>query len=106
MSELLGAWPTLMLGLLDGIVLGSLFFGGLWLTVSRLTSGRGGALLVLLSLLARLAVLTAGLLFAARLGTGALLSCGVGLVATRAVAVRMVWVPSRHLPNAEKGTHA
>jgi F1F0 ATPase subunit 2 len=105
-TELMRAWPTLILGLLGGVVLGSVFFGGLWLTVSRLARGRGGALLVPVSLVTRLTVLSAGLLLAARLGTGALLSCGAGLVAARAVAVRLVWVPSRHLRNAEKGTHA
>jgi F1F0 ATPase subunit 2 len=105
-TELARAWPTLALGLLGGVALGSVFFGGLWLTVTKLTSGRGGVLLVPLSLLARLAALSAGLLLAARVGLAALLSCAAGLLVARAVAVRLVRVPSQHLPNAEKGTHA
>jgi F1F0 ATPase subunit 2 len=106
MSELLRGLPTLALGLLGGVALGSVFFGGLWLTVSRLTSGRGGVLLVPLSVLARFAALAAGLLFAARFGAGALLPCAAGLLVARAVAVRLVRVPSQRLLNAEKGTHA
>lgn len=103
MTDLARTSLSLVLGLLGGALLGTVFFGGLWLTVSRLTSGRGGALLVSLSLVARLGVLAAGLVLAARFGPFALLSCAVGVLATRAVAVRLVRVPTGYPPSAEKG---
>jgi F1F0 ATPase subunit 2 len=103
MTEIARTSLLLVLGLLGGALLGSVFFGGLWLTVSRLTAGRGGALLVSASLVARLSVLAAGLVLAARCGPFALLSCVVGVLATRAVALRLVRVPTGYPPNAEKG---
>jgi F1F0 ATPase subunit 2 len=106
MNELAHAWLSLTLGLLGGAVLGTVFFGGLWLTVTRLTSGRGGALLVSLSLAARLCLLAAGLVLAARFGPFALLSCVVGVLAARAVAVRLVRVPTGYPPNAEERPHS
>lgn len=102
MSELLRMWPTIALGLLGGFALAAIFFGGLWLTVTRMTSGRGGPLLFPLSLLVRLVILGGGLFLAAQFGAAALLSCSVGIVAARAVALRWVRVPSGHQSTAEE----
>jgi F1F0 ATPase subunit 2 len=90
-------------GLLGGVVLGALLFGGLWLTVTRLAAGRASVLLAPLSLLARLAVLSAGLVLAARFGAITLVACAVGVLAVRTVVVRWVRVPFRYPQTAEKG---
>jgi F1F0 ATPase subunit 2 len=81
-------------GGLGGLALGAAFFGGLWLTVRRLTSGRGSVVLPALSLLVRLALLGVGLWLAARLGAAALLGCAVGLTSARALALRLARVGS------------
>jgi F1F0 ATPase subunit 2 len=103
MTELARTSLSITLGLLGGAMLGVVFFGGLWLTVSRLTAGRGGVFLVPLSLVARLGVLAAGLVLAAQFGPFALLACLLGTLVVRSVAVRLVRVPSGYPRNAEKG---
>lgn len=93
-------------GLLGGMALGALFFGGLWLTVRRLADGRGGGLFAAGSLLARLAMLAAGLVLAARLGPAVLLGCGAGLIGARALALRLARVGSLYPVTPDERTNA
>lgn len=51
---------SIFLALAAGLVLGVAFFGGLWWTVARVTSGRGAAWLLPLSSLVRTALVLAG----------------------------------------------
>jgi F1F0 ATPase subunit 2 len=64
---------TLAAGLVAGVVLGLVFFGGLWWTTQRLATSSRPAILVSVSLLVRVAVLAAGLFLLAQVGSGALL---------------------------------
>ncbi|MBI5572153.1 MAG: ATP synthase subunit I [Desulfomonile tiedjei] len=53
-------WDVIALSLIGGICLGAFYFGGLWLTVSRLIASKQPVLKVLLSFYVRLVVLIAG----------------------------------------------
>ena len=68
-----------------GLVLGALFFGGLWLTVRFALFSRHSALVFLLSLLARTAVTLGGFYLATRHGLEILLPCFLGFLLARAV---------------------
>jgi F1F0 ATPase subunit 2 len=80
---------TLAAGLLAGVVLGLVFFGGLWWTTQRLATSSRPAILVSVSLLVRVAVLAAGLFLLAQVGSGALLVAALGLLATRIGLTRL-----------------
>ncbi|MEO8410614.1 MAG: ATP synthase subunit I [Propionivibrio sp.] len=62
MSEWLALLLTLLPALLAGVVLGTIFFGGLWWTIRRATSSRLVALWFLASLLLRTAIVVGGFL--------------------------------------------
>jgi F1F0 ATPase subunit 2 len=80
---------TLAAGLVAGVVLGLVFFGGLWWTTQRLATSSRPAILVSVSLLVRVAVLAAGLFLLAQVGSGALLVAALGLLATRIGLTRL-----------------
>lgn len=66
-----------------GTVIGALFFGGLWLTVRRIPRSRHPALLVLASLLLRLALAGAGFYWVMDGSAVRLLSALAGFLAVR-----------------------
>lgn len=76
------------MGLGAGVVLGGLYFAGLWLTTRRIPESRHPGLLVAVSYLARLALLGAGLVGVVRLsGAPALLAALLGVMAARHLIV-------------------
>lgn len=75
-------------GAAGGLVLGTLFFGGLWLTVRRVASGRGGVALTAFGYLGRLAVVGAGLVWLAGPDPLRWIGALLGLVAARELLVR------------------
>jgi F1F0 ATPase subunit 2 len=75
--------PALLLALLAGIVLGAIFFGGLWWTVRRGVSSRRPALWFLGSLLLRAAIALAGFYFVARGDWRRLVACLLGFILGR-----------------------
>lgn len=81
---------ALAAGFVAGVVLGLVFFGGLWWTTQRLATSSRPGLLVSVSLLVRVIVLAAGLLLLAQVGGGPLLLATVGLLATRIGLTRLV----------------
>jgi F1F0 ATPase subunit 2 len=89
MTDLL--WLQLAIGLGAGMLAGAGFFGGLALTVRRLTTSRHPALLMVLSLLVRLAILALTLLVVAYWSSfPALATYVVGVVAARRAVVAKV----------------
>jgi F1F0 ATPase subunit 2 len=72
-----------------GILLGALFFGGLWWTVRRGLSAANPALWFGLSALARMAIILSGLYYVARTGWPTLLACLCGLLIARVAATRL-----------------
>jgi F1F0 ATPase subunit 2 len=88
----LAGWLWLGLALLAGMVLGALYFGGLWWTVQRLTSARHPGLLFLASFIGRTAVTLAGFFLIAGGRWQRLLACLAGFVLARFLLVRR-WQP-------------
>jgi F1F0 ATPase subunit 2 len=88
--------------LLAGMLLGAIFFGGLWWTVLKGISARQPALWFGLSMLARTCIVLAGFYFVADSDWKRLLLCLSGFVIARFVVTRMtkVWMPKEvsHAP--------
>jgi F1F0 ATPase subunit 2 len=79
----------LLLGVVVGIGAGAAFFGGLALTVARLPDARRPGLLVVASLLLRLALIAATLLVLARwLTPGGVFGAALGVLIARTVMLR------------------
>lgn len=72
----------------SGLVLGIVFFGGLWWTVNRGLTARQPALWFILSLLLRLSVALAGFYFVAGSDWRRLLVCLAGFVIARQIVTR------------------
>src|SRR5665811_1672873 len=66
MSETLALVSALVLPLLAGVLLGTIFFGGLWWTIRRGVSSKQPAALFFFSLLLRTGITLAGFYFVAR----------------------------------------
>ncbi len=72
-----------------GMLLGFLFFGGLWWTVHRGLTAANPAMWFGLSALLRMAILLAALYYIARSGWPSLLVCLCGLLVARVVVARL-----------------
>lgn len=82
--------PDLLVGFFAGVLLGFIYFQGLWWSVSRLTQVKNRKMFLFISWLGRSAVLFGGLYLAARYDYRYLLSAFIGLIAIRTVIVRRV----------------
>jgi F1F0 ATPase subunit 2 len=80
---------TLALAWLAGVVLGAIFFGGLWVTVVRGVSSKRPALLFFGSLMLRMSVTLAGFYFVAGQYAERLLLCLLGFVMARFAITRL-----------------
>jgi len=74
--------------LLSGIALGLIYFGGLWWTVRRLSRSTAPALLAIVSLSLRMALLLAGLYLLLQGQWPRLLAALVGVLLARAFLIR------------------
>ncbi|MET3131449.1 F1F0 ATPase subunit 2 [Oxalobacteraceae bacterium GrIS 1.11] len=83
----------LMGAALGGVVLGALFFGGLWWTVRRSLAARAPALWLLASLLLRMAGALAGIYMIGAGDWRRLLVCLLGFVGARLLALRLCRAP-------------
>jgi F1F0 ATPase subunit 2 len=86
--------PSLVLALLAGAMLGTLFFGGLWWTVRRGLSSSRPALLFLGSLLLRTSVAVAGFVLVSRGDLRRLLACLLGFFLARILVTRLARAPA------------
>jgi len=78
-----------LVGLLAGLALGAVFFGGLWLTTTRIHRSRNAVILAAGSFVGRLLISLAGLFLVARFaGIVGLVSALVGFMAMQIVFVR------------------
>ena len=89
---------SLMLALSTGILLGAVFFGGLWWTVQRGFSSNQPALWFLVSLVARTWVVMGGFYFVARGNWERLPVCLVGFIVARLVVTRFTRTEASHAP--------
>jgi F1F0 ATPase subunit 2 len=75
-----------------GMVLGALFFGGLWWTVRRGLTAANPALWFALSALIRIAITVSALYYVARSGWPSLLACLGGILIARIAVTRLTRV--------------
>lgn len=90
MSETLLFIPAL----LAGVLLGAIFFGGLWWTVRRGVSSKQPAILFLFSLLLRIVIVLAGFYVAARGDWRGMLACLLGFVLARLLVTWLTRPPA------------
>jgi F1F0 ATPase subunit 2 len=79
-----------------GVLLGAIFFGGLWWTVIRAVSSQQPALWFFGSMLLRTAVTLAGLYFVGREHWERWLLCLLGFVLARLVVTWLIRPPGEH----------
>jgi F1F0 ATPase subunit 2 len=84
---------SLVLGPLGaGMFLGTVFFGGLWWTVTRGLNASIPAVWFGLSALLRMAIAVSGLYYFARLGLPSLITCVCGLLVARGAVKRLTHI--------------
>ena len=93
---------TLTLALVAGLLLGAIFFGGLWWTVRKGVSSRQPALWFFGSLLLRMSIALAGFYFVSSGHWERLLACFLGFVLARFIVMRLTGPPVEHHNSAAK----
>jgi F1F0 ATPase subunit 2 len=79
----------LALALVAGLVLGTIFFGGLWWTVRKGVSSKHPALWFLSSMLVRMSIVLLGFYFVGRDDWQRLVACLVGFIIARFIVMRL-----------------
>ena len=102
MNETLG----LAMALVTGLLLGAIFFGGLWWTVRKGFSSKQPALWFVSSLLLRTSIVLAGFYFIARGHWEGLLVCLLAFVAARVIVTRLTRVAEKPGFPAQAASHA
>ena len=85
---------AIILAMLAGSLLGTVFFGGLWWTIQRSVRSNGPALLFGCSFLIRTFLAVAGFYFVSRGDWRRLLACMFGFLLARIFVTRMTRLPS------------
>lgn len=85
MNELINMLPSL----LAGIILGLIFFGGLWLTIQKGLRSKNSALIFAGSFIIRIAIILSGFYFVVQYGWKNLLVCLLGFLIARIAVTRM-----------------
>ena len=96
----------LVLALVTGVLLGAIFFGGLWWTVRKGVLSRQPALLFFGSLLLRTSIALAGFYFIGRSHWERLLGCLFGFVLARLLVTRLTQAAEEPACLAEAASHA
>ena len=97
----------LTLALVAGLLLGAIFFGGLWWTVRKGVSARQPALWFLTSILTRMGIVLVGFYFVGRGDWRRLVSCLLGFIIARFIVMRLTRPPVEQQNSAAKeASHA
>ena len=83
----MSGWIPIVLSLVAGLVLGLVYFGGLWLTVRGVTTTRRPVLLFAASFIGRTALVVAGMYLVMDGSWQRMLACLAGFVIVRQVMV-------------------
>jgi len=102
MNEIL----TLVLALVTGVLLGAMFFGGLWWTVRKGVSSKQPAIWFFGSLLLRTSIALAGFYFIARGHWERLLICLLGFIIARLIVTRVTRAAEKPTYLAQEASHA
>ena len=97
----------LAFALVAGLVLGTIFFGGLWWTVRQGVSSKHPALWFLGSMTVRMSIVMLGFYFVGRGDWQRLVACLVGFIIARHIVMRLTRTPIEHLHSpAKEASHA
>ena len=97
----------LVFALAAGLLLGAIFFGGLWWTVRKGVFSKSPALWFLGSMLLRMSLVLAGFYFVGRGNWQRLVACLVGFIIARHIVMRLTRTPIEHLHSpAKEASHA
>jgi F1F0 ATPase subunit 2 len=96
----------LVLALATGVLLGAIFFGGLWWTVQKGVSSKRPALWFFGSLLLRTSVALVGFYFIARGHWERLLVCLLGFVMARLIVMGLTRAAEKPTYLAQEASHA
>jgi F1F0 ATPase subunit 2 len=96
----------LVLVLATGVLLGAIFFGGLWWTVQKGVSSKRPALWFFGSLLLRTSIALVGFYFIARGHWERLLVCLLGFVTARLIVMRITRAAEKPTYLAQEASHA
>jgi F1F0 ATPase subunit 2 len=97
----------LALALAAGLVLGTIFFGGLWWTVRKGVSSKHPALWFLGSMLVRMSIVLLGFYFVGRDDWQRLVACLLGFIIARFIVMRLTRTPFEHPHSpAKEASHA
>jgi F1F0 ATPase subunit 2 len=102
MNELL----TLVLAGLAGVLLGGMFFGGLWWTVRRGVASAYAAPWFMVSLLVRMGLLLAGIYVVGHGQWERMFACVLGFIVARAIVTRVMLHVAPSNPRAQEVGHA
>ena len=97
---------SLALALVTGVLLGGVFFGGLWWTVRKVVSSKQPAFWLLGSALLRMSIALAGFYFVAQGHWERLLVCLLGFVMARQIVTRLTRVTEKPTYWAKEASHA
>jgi len=97
---------ALVLALVTGVVLGAMFFGGLWWTVRKGVSSKQPAFWFFGSLLLRTSIALAGFYFIARGHWERLLVCLLGFVIARLIVTQLTRAAEKPTYLAQEASHA
>ena len=93
---------SLLLALVAGLVLGAIFFGGLWWTVRKGISSKSPAFWFLGSMLLRMSIVLIGFYFVGRGDWQRLVVCLLGFIIARLIVMRLTRTPIEHSNSAVK----
>ena len=97
----------LAFALVAGLVLGAIFFGGLWWTVRKGVSSKHPALWFLGSMLLRMGIVLAGFYFVGRGDWQRLVTCLLGFIIARFIVMRLTRTTIEHPHSpAKEASHA
>jgi F1F0 ATPase subunit 2 len=97
----------LAVALLAGLILGAIFFGGLWWTVRNGVSSKHPALWFLGSMLLRMCIVLLGFYFVGRGNWQRLVACLLGFIIARFFVIRLTRTPIKpHFVASKEARHA
>ena len=97
---------ALVLASVAGVLLGALFFGGLWWTVQKGLSSKRSALWFFGSLLLRMSIALAGFYFVSGGHWKRLLACLLGFIMARLIIIRITRAMEKPTYLAQEAGHA
>jgi F1F0 ATPase subunit 2 len=101
-------YEALVMGsaLVAGVLLGAMFFGGLWWTVRKGMSSKQPALVFFGSLLLRMSIALAGFYLMARVSWESVLVCLLGFVMARLIVTRLTRTAEKPTYLTQAASHA